>query len=134
MSLYRTLYDTLLNGRAYFVYFYWRLRRGSVIVYLCILWRFLVTWIHANILTTPLMRKLFCHRSPYLLPLILWRFLRMFSEIALLPLWAQSVCCYVRYHCRVKMLHRRMWKQWSLIWFLCVYSYPVPLYQCIFST
>ena len=59
MSLHRTLYHTLLDGRANFIYFNWPLWRGSVIVYLCILWRSLVTWIHANVLTTPLMRKLF---------------------------------------------------------------------------
>ena len=59
MSLYRTLYYALLNGRAYFVDFYWGLWRGSVIVYLIILWRFLVTWIHTNVLTTSLVRKWF---------------------------------------------------------------------------
>ena len=59
MSLYQMLYHTLLDGRANFIYFYWPLWRGSVIIYLCILRRFLVTWVHANVLTTPLMRKLF---------------------------------------------------------------------------
>ena len=38
------LYYTLLDGRASFVYFYWPLWRGPVTIYLCILWRFLVTW------------------------------------------------------------------------------------------
>ena len=56
MSLHWTLYHTLLDGRSNFVHFYWCLWRGSVIVYLCILWRFLVTWIHANVLTTSLVR------------------------------------------------------------------------------
>ena len=56
------------------------------------------------------------------------------KSVALLPLQAQSVCCYVWYHSRVKTLHRQMWKQWSLSWFLCVHSYPLPLYRCISST
>ena len=59
MPVHWMLYHTLLDGRANFVYFYWPLWRGSVIIYLCILWRFLVTWVHADVLTTPLLRKLF---------------------------------------------------------------------------
>ena len=58
MPLHRSLDHTLLDGRANFVYFYWSLWRGLVMIYLCILWRFLVTWVHADILTTPLMGKL----------------------------------------------------------------------------
>ena len=54
-----------------------------MIVNLCILWRFLVTWIHANVLTAHLVRELFRHQGPYLLHLILWRFPRMFSGFAL---------------------------------------------------
>ena len=59
MPLHGVLYHTLLDGRANFIYFYWPLLRGLVIIYICILCRFLITWVHANVLTTPLMRKLF---------------------------------------------------------------------------
>ena len=59
VSLHWTLYHTLLDGRSNFVDFYCGLWRDSVIVNLCILWGFLVTWIRTNVLMTSLLRKLF---------------------------------------------------------------------------
>ena len=93
VSLNWTLYHTLLDGRSNFVDFYWGLWRDSVMVNLCILWRFLVTWIHANILTAHLVRELFRHQGPYFLHLTLWRFPRIFSGFALFILRCQVVRC-----------------------------------------
>ena len=135
MPLHRTLYHTLLDGRANFVYFYWPLWRGSVIIYLCILWRFLVTWVHADVLTTPLMRKLCWYRGLDLPHLILWWFPRMFSGFALFPLRCQVVHLHQRYHRQVVTLHRWMWEQWLLRSVSWIYSYSLPLYlyRCVSS-
>ena len=135
MSLHRALYSALLNGRSNFIDFYWGLWRDSMMVNICILWRFLVTWIHANILTAHLMRELFPHQGLYLLHLVLWRFPRMFSGFARLLLQCQTVPCYLWYHRRFIALHRRMWKQWLLRSFFWIYSFSLPLYlyRCVSS-
>ena len=85
-------------------------------------------WVHANVLTAPLMRELFRHQGPYLLNLVLWRFPRMFSGFALFVLHCQAVHCYLWYHRRIIAFHWWMWKQWLLKSFLWIYSCSLSLY------
>ena len=61
-----------------------------MIVNLCILWRFLVTWIHAKILTTSLVREFFQHQGPYVIHLIFTAISENILWICTLPLVVSS--------------------------------------------